>query len=152
MVYKGWSNSLTGFPHFRHQTIEYPRLYAHLIFVTYYIIYNVISWNIGYLIIILLGIMGLWEILTQFYPYLIKEHTGFKERRSLNFIKISNRLTDIFGKKIAIGSETHILGIWGLEQLGSDFDYFKTWYDVPWRHYLCKVVFRYFQWCLAYIQ
>lgn len=73
--------------------------------------------------IFVIGMWGLGEVLTQFYPFLTQGHLITREMCSLNFINISRRLTDVFDKS-AIGTEVHIFDTWRLEKVKFDFDKF----------------------------
>lgn len=65
---------------FRCKDYIYEKLYVNFVMISY----------------IVTGISGLGKVLHRFYPFLSKEHTIIKKIFSLNFIKISYRLADIF--------------------------------------------------------
>lgn len=75
--------------------------------------------------IFILTVWKLRKVVTRSYSFLI-QHIITRERRSLNFAKISLRLTDIFfiPKICSVGNEVYILGLWGLETQCSDFHQF----------------------------
>lgn len=69
--------------------------------------------------------MELVEVLTRVYPLSAQAYTANSKRCSLNFNKIPQSFSDIFGKKSAIGTEVHLFGIKELKKLSPYFDYFR---------------------------
>lgn len=67
------------------------------------------------------------EARTSIKPILLMFETSahyIKKRYSLNFMKISDRVTDILQIESSIGTTVNIFGFWGHEKLWGHFDYF----------------------------
>lgn len=43
---------------------------------------------------------------------LTSEHIIIRRKRFLNYSKMPHILTDIFGKKLALGTDVYVFGIW----------------------------------------
>lgn len=87
----------------------------------------------------------------QFYPFFTQRYIIIRQRYSLNFVKISHKLVDIFGIKWAKSTGSSKIRYAGLGKINSDLHHFSPGNSIPLRHYLCKFLFLYLNWCLSYI-